>query len=185
MKKIVLILSLLVASGINSFAQKWAYIDTEYILSQMPEYKSAQDQLDAASQQWQKEIESKYAEIDKLYKTFQAEQVLLSDDMKRRREEDIIQKEKEAKELQKAKFGTDGELFKKRIELIKPLQDKIYNAVKDIATVGTYAVIFDKSSDLTMIYSNPKFDKSDEVLEKMGYKKKLKSEGTNSSGKGK
>ena len=165
MKKRILlaITGLLLSAGISS-AQKFAFVDTEYILAQMPEYKSAQDQLDAASAQWQKEIEAKYSDIDKLYKAFQAEQVLLSEEMKRKREDEIIQREKEAKDLQKSKFGVDGELFKKRQELVKPLQDKVYNAIKELATAQQLSIIFDKSSDLTMIYTNPKYDKSDDVL---------------------
>ena len=171
MKKRILlaITGLLLSAGISS-AQKFAFVDTEYILAQMPEYKSAQDQLDAASAQWQKEIEAKYSDIDKLYKAFQAEQVLLSEEMKRKREDEIIQREKEAKDLQKSKFGVDGELFKKRQELVKPLQDKVYNAITELATAQQLSIIFDKSSDLTMIYTNPKYDKSDDVLKAMGYK---------------
>jgi outer membrane protein len=169
-KKVFFVLTGLLIKSAFLMAQKFAYVDSEYILSQMPEYKSAQDQLDAASAQWQKEIEAKYAEIDKLYRTFQAEQVLLSEEMKRKREEEIIQREKEAKEFQKSKFGVDGELFKKRQELVKPIQDKVYNAIKELATAQQYAIIFDKSSDFTMLYANPKYDKSDEVLKAMGYK---------------
>jgi outer membrane protein len=169
-KKVVLAIAGFMLSAGFTMAQKFAYVDTEYILSQMPEYKSAQDQLDAASAQWQKEIEAKYADIDKLYRAFQAEQVLLSEEMKRKREDEIIQREKEAKELQKAKFGVDGELFKKRQELVKPIQDKVYNAIKELATAQQLAVVFDKASDLTMIYTNPRYDKSDEVLKAMGYK---------------
>jgi outer membrane protein len=169
-KKILLVFTALFLSAGFTFAQKFAYVDTEYILAQMPEYKSAQDQLDAASAQWQKEIEAKYSDIDKLYKAFQAEQVLLSEEMKRKREDEIIQREKEAKDLQKSKFGVDGELFKKRQELVKPLQDKVYNAIKELATAQQLSIIFDKSSDLTMIYTNPKYDKSDDVLKAMGYK---------------
>ncbi len=123
------------------------------------------------SVQWQKEIEAKYSEIDKMYKSYQAEQVLLSEEMKRKREDDIIAKEKDAKELQKQKFGVDGDLFKKRQELVKPIQDKIYSAIKTMSEAAQYAIIFDKASDLTMIYTNPKYDKSDDVLAKMGYKK--------------
>lgn len=152
-------------------AQKYAYVDTEYILQNIPDYKSAQGQIDNLSTQWQKEIEAKYAEIDKLYKAFQAEQILLTEEMKRKRENEIIAKEKEVKELQKARFGVDGELFKKRQELIKPIQDKVYNAIKALAEKGSYAVIFDKSSGASLLYTNPKFDKSDEILLAMGYKK--------------
>lgn len=170
MKKLLLFAAILISTS-ASFAQKFGYVDSEYILSQIPEYKTAQGQLDAMSVQWQKEIEAKYSEIDKMYKSYQAEQVLLSEEMKRKRENDIIAKEKDAKELQKQKFGVDGDLFKKRQELVKPIQDKIYSAIKTLAEAGTYGIIFDKASDLTMIYTSPKYDKSDDVLTKMGYKK--------------
>lgn len=169
MKKILLSLLLpcLLVTGLS--AQKFSYVDTQYILDNLPEYKSAQQQLDRMSVQWQKEIEAKFAEIDKMYRDFQAEAILLTDDMKKKREEEIIDKEKAAKELQKQRFGKDGDLLKKRQELIKPLQDKIYNAIKEIATAKNYAVVFDKSSDLTMLFTNPKYDISDQVLENMGF----------------
>jgi outer membrane protein len=174
MKKVILAAGLLLATAQFSKAQKYAFIDSDYILANTPEYKSAQTQIDNLSIQWQKEVEGKYAEIDKLYKAFQAEEVLLTDDMKKKRESEIVTKEKEAKDLQKMHFGVDGDLFKKRQELVKPLQDKIYNAVKSIAEKGSYAVIFDKSSDLSMLYANPKYDKSDDVLDAMGLKKGYK-----------
>ncbi|NMB72198.1 MAG: OmpH family outer membrane protein, partial [Bacteroidales bacterium] len=116
-------------------------------------------------------IEAKYAEIDNMYKKYQAEKVLLTDEMKNKREEEIVTKEKEVKDLQKKYFGQDGALFKKREELIKPIQDEIYNAIKEIAAEGGFAVIFDTSADATIIYSDPKYDKSDQVLQKLGYKK--------------
>ena len=169
MKKLILIVSLVFAANVFAFAQKFAYVDTEYILGQIPEYKAAQADLDKISVQWQKEIEARYAEIDKMYKAYQAEQILLTEDMKKKREGDIVSKEKEAKELQKIRFGVDGELFKKRQELVKPIQDKVYSAVKAVADKGTYSIIFDKSSDLTMLYASSKLDKSDEVLKQMGY----------------
>lgn len=171
MKKYLLLLSFLMITSVGAFAQKYAYVDTEYILSNIPEYKSAQSQIDNISVQWQKEIEARYAEIDKMYRAFQAESILLTEEMKRKRESEIIAKEKEAKELQKSRFGVDGDLFKKRQELIKPIQDKIYKALKEMAVKGSFAVIFDKSSDLSMLYTNPKFDKSDAILLAMGYKK--------------
>ena len=170
MKKLILTLSIVFAATVASFAQKFAYVDTEYILGQIPEYKAAQAELDKTSAQWQKEIEAKYAEIDKMYKAYQAEQILLTEEMKKKREADIVAKEKEAKDLQKQRFGVDGELFKKRQELVKPIQDKVYNAIKAIAEKGAYSVIFDKSSDLTMLYTNSKLDKSDDVLAQLGYK---------------
>ena len=170
MKKIVSIISIVIASSLLVSAQKIAYVDTEYILGQIPEYKAAQAELDKTSIEWQKEVEVKYAEIDKMYKAYQAEQILLTDDMKKKREADIVGKEKEAKDLQKQHFGVDGELFKKRQELVKPIQDKVYNSVKTVAEKGGYAIIFDKSSDLTMLYANTKFDKSDDILQQLGYK---------------
>ncbi|MBL4752413.1 MAG: OmpH family outer membrane protein [Flavobacteriales bacterium] len=154
----------------QSFAQKFAYVDTKYILDNITEYKAAQAELDKISVEWQKEIEAQYAEIDKLYKSFQAEQILLSTEMKRKREDEIIRKEKEAKNLQKKRFGVDGDLYKKRQELIKPIQDKVYAAIKEVATTGNYALILDKAGDLNILYSDPKYDKSEEVLNKMGYK---------------
>jgi outer membrane protein len=169
MKKILLTCMIFLAGMGISSAQKFAYVDTQYILENLPEYKSAQQQLDRISIQWQKEIEAKFAEIDKMYSDFQAEAILLTDDMKRKREEEIIDKEKEAKELQKQRFGKGGDLLQKRQDLIKPVQDKIYNAIKEIATQKNYAVVFDKSSDLTMLFTNPKYDISDQVLESMGY----------------
>ncbi|MFZ9942020.1 MAG: OmpH family outer membrane protein [Bacteroidia bacterium] len=171
MKKLVSVLMLsVICFSTGAFAQKWCYVDTQYILDNIPEYKSAQQQLDQLSVSWQKDVEAKYAFIDKLYKDFQAEQILLTDEMKRKRENEIIAKEKEAKEFQKQKFGYEGELFKKKQELVKPIQDKIYNAIKKMAAEQSYAAIFDKSSDLIMLYANPKFDKSDEILNAMGYK---------------
>jgi outer membrane protein len=177
-KQLVSLLVFFIAFAIKpACAQKYAFIDSQYILDNISEYKAAQQQLDQLSISWQKEIEAKYAVIDKLYKDYQAEQILLTEDMKKKRELEITNKEKEVKEFQKSKFGYEGELFKKKQELIKPLQDKIYNAVKKIATDQSYAVIFDKSGDLTMLYTNAKYDKSDEVLASMGYKAGSKSSG--------
>jgi outer membrane protein len=157
--------------GSIAFAQKIGYVDSEYILNQIPEYKAAKSELDKASADWQKEIEGKYAEIDKLYKTYQAEQILLTDDLRQKRENEIVNKEKEAKDLQKQRFGTDGDLFKKRMELVKPIQDKVYNAIKTVSEKGGIAIMFDKASDMTMLYANQKYDKSDDVLSLLGVSK--------------
>ena len=170
MKKFLLFTLVALAAPFVAHAQKFAYVETEYILANIPEYNAAQQEVDRISQQWQKEIEDKYAEIDKLYKAYQADQILLTSDMKKKREDEIIVKEKEVKDLQKQKFGVDGELFKKRQELVKPVQDKVYNAIKEMAEKGQYAVIFDKSSELTMLFTSPKYDKSNDVLEVLGYK---------------
>ena len=169
MKKIILIAVALMLSAVT-FAQKFAYIDTDYILNNIPAYKTAQDQIDKFSENWQKEVETLYADIDKMYKTYQAEKVLLTEEMKKKREEEILAKEKEAKELQKKYFGQDGSLFKKREELVKPIQDEVYKAVKEMAVEGGYSIIFDSSSGATMLYTDPKFDKSDAILQRLGYK---------------
>src|ERR1700751_2105069 len=170
-KTVLIIAGFFMMAGV-AIAQKIGYVDTEYILNQIPEYKAAKSELDKTSGDWQKEIETKYAEIDKLYKAYQAEQILLTDDLKKKRENEIINREKEAKDLQKQRFGVDGDLFKKRMELVKPVQDKVYNAVKAVAEKGGIAIIFDKASDMMMLYANPKYDKSDEILSFLGYNKK-------------
>ncbi len=170
MKRILSILTGIALFAGLATAQKYAFVDTEYILNNIPSYKAAQEQLDKTSEEWQKEVESQYTEIEQMYKDYQAEKVLLTDDMRKKREDEIINKEKTVKDLQKKYFGQDGALFKKRQELVKPIQDDIYEAVKDIATENGYAVIFDSSSGPTMLYFNPRYDVSDEVLQKLGYK---------------
>ena len=177
-RKIIATLILLIAATGFSYAQKFCYVDTDYILSQSSAYQQAQSQLNQLSVQWQKEVEAKYAAIDMLYKNFQAEQLLLTDELRVKREAEIVEKEKEAKEFQKSKFGVDGELFKKRQELVKPIQDQVYNAVKEMAEKGTYGIVFDKASDMTMLYTNPKYDKSDDVLEILGWKKTTDNKGS-------
>lgn len=169
MKKTILFAAIIFGMGFCASAQKYAYVNTDYILDNIPDYADAQTQLDDLSVQWQKEIEVKFTEIDKLYKNFQNEAVLLPEDMKKKREDDIMKKEKEAKDLQKKRFGKDGDLFKKRQELVKPIQEKIFNAIEEIATAENYATIFDKASNATLIYTNPKYDISEQVLDKLGY----------------
>lgn len=170
MKKIGLLLVTVLLAGSSAFAQKYAYVDTEYILNNIPSYAAAQEKLDNLSQTWETEVAAVYAEVEQMYKDYQNDVVLLSKDAKLKREEAIINKEREAKDLQNSYFGVDGELYKKREELIKPIQDEIYNAVKEIAVEGAYAVIFDTSAGMNMLYTNPKYDISDEVLGKLGYK---------------
>lgn len=172
MKKLIFISIAILSSVTFSVAQKIGYVDSDYILSRIPEYKAAQAEVDKTSVDWQKEIEEKYKEIDKLYKIYQAESVLLTDDMKKKRENEIINKEKEAKELQKLRFGVDGELFKKRMELVKPIQDKVYGAIKQVAERAGLAFIFDKAGQVSLLYSNSKYDKSEDVLTFLGYNKK-------------
>jgi outer membrane protein len=169
MKKILLILMIGFFAITTSQAQKFAYVDTDYILNNIPEFNQAQDKLDEISKQWQEEIEAIYAEVDKMYRDYQTQEVLLMDEMKTKRENAIIAKEKSAKDLQKKRFGPNGDLYAKRQELIKPLQDKVYDAIQQLAANSKYAVIFDSSSDLIMLYSNPNLDKSDKILKNMGY----------------
>jgi outer membrane protein len=163
---LVAILGLFVVS--TTQAQKIAYVDTEYILGNIPEYKIAQTQIEDISAKWQKDIETRFAEIDKLYKTYEADATMLPEEMKRKRENEIINKEKEVKDLQKQRFGQNGDLFKKRQELIKPIQDKVYNAIEAVSNQDNIAVVFDKSSGATMIYTNNKYDISDTVLKRLG-----------------
>jgi len=161
---LLLILSLL------SQAQKFAYVDSKYILSHIPEYQQAQAEINKLSSQWQKDIENKYESIAKLETSLQAEKILLTDEMKQKREQEIANKRQEAKDMQKAKFGINGELFKKREELVKPIQDQIYEAIQEVASTSALMVVFDKASDSNMLYTNPKHDISDKVLKKMGLK---------------
>ncbi len=170
MKKLAIVLFLFISSVGSGFAQKYAYVDTEYILGKIPSYKAAQEQLDKLSQQYQKELETLHAELDKMYKDFQSEAVLLSDDMKRRREDVIVTKEKEYKKLQRQYFGPEGDLYRKRQSLIKPIQDDVFKAIQEIAEQGAYSIVFDKAGGLSLIYTNPKYDLSDQVLQKLGYK---------------
>ena len=168
MKKIVLTVTIALMVVSMGFSQKFAFVDTEYILGRIPAYEAAQKQLDKFSTDWQKEIEEGMAEVEKMYKNYQAERVLLTEDMRTKREEEIIEREKGIKTLQKNYFAPEGQLYKKRQELVKPIQDQVFNAVKEIATEGNYDVIFDTASGPTMLFTNPRYDKSDAVLEKMG-----------------
>jgi outer membrane protein len=167
MKKIVL--SLLAVFMLSSVAlsQKYAFVDMNYILSEIPTYKEAQKQLDDLSEKWQKEIEAKYKEIEAKYKTYQQEQILLPEDTKRQREQEIFESEKAAKELQKKRFGVDGSMFQKRKELIEPIQDEIYKAIKTMAKEKGYDFVMEKEKNSNILYADPKYDKSDIVLKKI------------------
>ena len=151
-------------------AQRYAVIDSKYILQKLPEYKTAQQRLDQFSEQWQKEIDKKSADLDKMYKDFDAEQVMLSDELKKKREDELFNREKELKDLQRKRYGYEGDIFKKRQELIKPVQDKVYNAIQKLATAKSYDFILDKSEGITVIFADPKLDKSDDVLRELGVK---------------
>jgi outer membrane protein len=170
MKKIGVLMGLFLLTSAMATAQKYAFVDSEYIRNNIPAFNAAQEQLDKLSKQWEKEVADGYAIVEQMYKSYQNEAVLLSQDMKSKREEAIISKEKEMKTLQNKYFGVEGDLFKKREELVKPIQDEILKAIKEIAVDGSYAVIFDTASGGNILFANPKFDISDQVLEKLGYK---------------
>ena len=170
MKKIVIIALLLVLSSLGSYAQRFAYVDSDYILKHIPEYNSAQKQLDALSEQWQKEVDIKFANIEDMFKVYQADQVLLTAEMRKKREDEIVQKEQEAKEYQRIKFGFEGELFQVRSKLIKPIQDRVSKAIQAIADAQQLDMIFDKNSEITLLYANPRLDRSNEIITKLGYK---------------
>ena len=153
-----------------AFAQRYAVIDTKYILDKMPDYKSAQSQLDVFAAAWQKEIDDKQKVLDKMYRDFEAEQVMLSDDLRKKREDQLFNLEKEVRDLQRQRFGFEGDLFKKRGELIKPIQDRVYNAVQKLAVQRGYDFILDKSEGITVIFADPKLEKSDDILKELGVK---------------
>lgn len=170
MKKFIslTIMALVMTTAVQ--AQKFAFVDTEYILRNIPSYEAAQDELDKISADWEEEVKAEYEAIEEMYKSYKAERVLLSEEMRQKREEEIIKREAAVKELQQKYFGAEGELFKKREELVKPIQDAVYKAVKELSAEGAYAIIFDTAGGASILYSNPRYDKSDEILEKMGYK---------------
>lgn len=148
-------------------AQRYAVIDTRYILNKLPEYEEAQKKLDAFSIQWQKEIDDKQMSLDQLYRNFEAERVMLSEELLKKREDDLFNREKELRDLQKKRFGFEGDLFKRRQELVKPIQDRVYNAVQKIAVARQYDLVLDKSEGITIIFADPKLDRSDDVLKEL------------------
>ncbi len=168
MKTIFTTATLLLIFAASSFAQRFVFVDTEYILDNIPEYKQAQKKIDEITDGWRTEIDRRYKEIDELYRAYQAEQVLMPEDMKIKKQKEIENKENAVKEFQKQKFGFEGELFTKKQELVKPIQDKIYNEIQKMATEKAYDFIFDKSSGVSMLFASAKFDKSDDILRALG-----------------
>ena len=156
--------------SITSIAQRYAIIDSKYILDKISDYKNAQKKLDQFSEVWQQEIDQRQTALDKMFKDYDAEQVMLPDDLKKKREDELYNKEKELRDLQKKRFGFEGDLFRKRQELIKPIQDKVYNAVQKLAVEKQYDFILDKSEGITVIFADPKLDRSDDVLRNLGVK---------------
>lgn len=159
-----------VALAIAGNAQRYAIIDTKYILGKIPEYRDADKKLQLIGEQWQKEIDDKQAQLDKMYKNYEAEQFMLTDELKKKREDELFQREKEVRDLQKRRFGYEGDLFKERQKLVKPVQDKVYNAVQKMAISKAYDFVLDKSEGITIIFADPKLDKSEDVLRELGIK---------------
>lgn len=170
MKKFLTLALFLALAGFSAEAQRYAVIDSKYILDKIPEYKEAQQKLDQFSDLWQKELDQRQAALDKMYKDYEAEQVMLPDNLKKKREDELFNKEKELRDLQRRRFGFEGDLFKKRQELVKPIQDRVYNAVQKLAVDKQYDFILDKSEGITVIFADPKLDKSDDVLKNLGVK---------------
>lgn len=173
MKKVLFGILLVLVSTITGIAQQNRYciIDSKYILEKMDDYKDAQTKLDQLSKTWQEEIDAKMADVDKMYKGYQAERPMLSDEMRKRREDEIVYKEKLVKDLQKQRFGYEGDLFKKRQEYVKPIQDRVYNAVQKMASQRSYEMVLDKAGGVTLFYADPKLDRSDDVLKILGINK--------------
>ena len=171
MKRIALTVIAVVACAMASYAQKFALVDMEYILKNVPAYEMANEQLNQVSQRWQREVDDLAKEAEAMYKNYQSEMVFLTDDQKKKKESEIVAKEKEATELRYKYFGPQGELYKKRQALIKPIQDEVYNAVKKVSEERGYSVIFDRASSESIIFASPRIDVSNDVLAKMGYGK--------------
>ena len=170
MKKVIFALCFTLLTATAAFAQRFAYVDSDYILKHMPEYISAQKQLGALSDQWQKEVDTKFQEVDRAYKAYEADLVLMTPDMKKTREAQVVEKEKAAKDFQKQKFGPDGELTAKSTSVMKPIYDRLHAAVTAVAEADNLDVIFDKNGEVMMLYFAPRYDKSAEVITRLGLK---------------
>ena len=171
MKKLALALIAVVAGIFGAQAQKFALVDMEYVLKNIPAYEMANEQLNQQSQRWQREVDELKKEADTMYKNYQSDMVFLTDEQKKKKEEEIVAKEKEASQLQYKYFGPQGELFKKRQSLLKPIQDDVYNAVKKVSEERGFQVIFDRASSQSIVFASPRIDVSNEVLSKLGYSK--------------
>ena len=169
MKKILITAIMAIACAVGAQAQKFALVDMEYILSRVPSYEMAKEQLNQISMRWQKEVEALAREAETMYKNYQADMVFLTDEQKKAREAEIVAKEKESVELRNKYFGPEGELYKKRQSLMKPIQDDVYNAIKKLAEERGYQTIFDRASSADIVFASPRIDVSNEVLDKLGY----------------
>ncbi|MBO5444294.1 MAG: OmpH family outer membrane protein [Muribaculaceae bacterium] len=171
MKKLMICLALAAVCSLGAMAQKFALVDMDYVLRNVPSYEMANEQLNQVSQRWEREVTELSKEAETMYKNYQSEMVFLTDDQKKAREEEIVAKEKEVTDLRYKYFGPEGELFKKRQSLMKPIQEDVYNAVKAVSEERGYQVIFDRASSQSIVFASPKIDVSNEVLAKLGYAK--------------
>ena len=171
MKKLLFVALMVLGTAVGTSAQqRYAVIDTKYILERIPAYKEADAKLKLIGEQWQKEIDDLQVQLDKMYKNYESEQFMLTEALKKKREDELFEKETQVRELQKKRFGYEGDLFKERQRLIKPVQDKVYDAIQKIATSRSYDFVLDKSEGITIIFADPKLDKSDDVLKELGIK---------------
>ena len=171
MKKLLFVALMVLGTAVGASAQqRYAVIDTKYILERIPAYKEADAKLKLVGEQWQKEIDDLQVQLGKMYKNYESEQFMLTDALKKKREDELFEKEKQVRDLQKKRFGYEGDLFKERQRLIKPVQDKVYDAIQKIATSRSYDFVLDKSEGITIIFADPKLDKSDDVLKELGIK---------------
>ncbi|MDE5653535.1 MAG: OmpH family outer membrane protein [Muribaculaceae bacterium] len=171
MKKILILAIMAIAATLGARAQKFALVDMDYVLRNVPAYEMANEQLNQVSQRWEKEVTELSKEAETMYKNYQADMVFLTDDQKKKREEAIVEKEKEVTDTRYKYFGPEGELYKKRQSLMKPIQEDVYNAVKAVAEEKGYQVIFDRASSQSIVFASPRIDVSNEVLAKLGYSK--------------
>ena len=171
MKKLIISLAIIMATAVGAYAQKFALVDMDYILRNVPSYEMANEQLNQVSQRWEREVTELQKEAETMYKNYQAEMIFLTDDQKKSREEELVAKEKQVTDLRYKYFGPEGELFKKRQSLMKPIQEDVYNAVKAVSEEKGYQVIFDRASSQSIVFASPKIDVSNDVLAKLGYSK--------------
>ena len=170
MKKVFTLIALFSLMGLTTFAQRIGYIDSDYVMSNIPEYQSAQDEIEDASERWQEELEKMYQDIERLYSEYQAGEVLMTEETRKERQEEIFGSEREAKEFRETKFGQEGEIFKLQESKIRPIQDKVFKAVEAVSRKKRLDFVFDKSGEVNWLFANPTFDMSKEVLAEMGYK---------------
>lgn len=168
MKKLLALSLILLATASVIFAQKVAYVDSEFIMDKIPEYKSAQEEIERVSQKWQQELESKYQEIERMYADYQAQEVLLPEDVKQEKQDEIFEAERAAKEYREKKFGYNGELFTLQESKVKPIQDKVFRAVENVSKRKRFDLVFDKAGEVTWLYTNATYDLSNDVLEELG-----------------